>query len=73
MLQEVFNLDEGPVTLTFPSSLSHESYEELKDQLELFLRRAQRRALWNDPAYLERRKAEVVRRATQNDDDEAAN
>jgi hypothetical protein len=44
MLQEVFNLDEGPVTLAFPSTLSPESYEDLKDQLELFLRRAQRRA-----------------------------
>jgi hypothetical protein len=44
MLQEVFNLDEGPVTLSFPSALTEESYEELKAQLELFLRRAQRRA-----------------------------
>ena len=43
MLQEIFNLDEGPVTLSFPSELSGESYEDLKDQLELFLRRAQRR------------------------------
>lgn len=45
MLQEVFNLDEGPVTLSFPGTLSHESYKDLKDQLELFLRRAQRRAV----------------------------
>jgi hypothetical protein len=44
MLQEIFNLNEGPVTLSFPSALSRESYEDLKDQLELFLRRAQRRA-----------------------------
>jgi hypothetical protein len=44
MLQEVFNLDEGPVTLTFPSALSQESYEDLKAELELFLRRALRRA-----------------------------
>jgi hypothetical protein len=44
MLQEIFNLDEGPVTLSFPSDLSQDSYEDLKDQLELFLRRAQRRA-----------------------------
>jgi hypothetical protein len=44
MLQEVFNLDEGPVTLSFPSDLSQESYEDLKDQLNLFLRRAERRA-----------------------------
>ncbi|WP_158815265.1 hypothetical protein [Methylocapsa sp. S129] len=44
MLQEIFNLDEGPVTLSFPSDLSRESYEDLKDQLDLFLRRAERRA-----------------------------
>jgi hypothetical protein len=44
MLQETFYLDEGPVTLSFPSTLSGESYEDLKDQLELFLRRAQRRS-----------------------------
>lgn len=44
MLQEVFNLDEGPVTLEFPSALSRQSYEELKAQLDLFLRRQQRRA-----------------------------
>jgi hypothetical protein len=40
----VFNLDEGPVTLAFPSALSQESFGELKAQLELFLRRAERRA-----------------------------
>lgn len=55
MLQEVFNLDEGPVTLSFPSPLSQASYEDLKDQLELFLRRAQRRAAvsdrYKDPHY----------------------
>lgn len=44
MLQEIFNLDEGPVTLSFPGELSPESYEDLKASLELFLRRAQRRA-----------------------------
>lgn len=43
MLQEVFNLDEGPVTLTVPSSLSEESYEDLEAQFQLFLRRAKRR------------------------------
>ncbi len=43
MLQEIFNLDEGPVTLVFPSVLSEQSYEELKAQLELFLQRQQRR------------------------------
>lgn len=45
MLQEVFYLDEGPVTLSFPGDLSQESYVELKASLELFLLRAHRRAL----------------------------
>jgi hypothetical protein len=44
MLQEVFNLDEGPVTLTFPSNLTQDSYEELESALKLFLLRQQRRA-----------------------------
>lgn len=43
MLQEVFNLEEGPVTLTVPSTLSEESYEDLEAQFALFLRRAKRR------------------------------
>jgi hypothetical protein len=47
MLQETFYLDEGPVTLSFPRDLSQDSYGDLKDQLELFLRRAQRRARRN--------------------------
>jgi hypothetical protein len=56
MLKEVFNLDEGPVTLEFPSDLSQESYEDLKDQLDLFLRRAHRRAgLGPRPSYLQSR------------------
>jgi hypothetical protein len=44
MLQEVFDLDEGPVTLTFPSNLTQDSYEELESALKLFLLRQQRRA-----------------------------
>jgi hypothetical protein len=44
VLQEVFNLQEGPVTLTFPASLSEESFEDLSDYLQLFLRKAKRRA-----------------------------
>jgi hypothetical protein len=44
MLQEVFNLDEGPVILSFPEHLSSESYEDLKDHLDLFLRKAKRQA-----------------------------
>jgi len=43
VLQEVFNLEEGPVTLIVPASLSADSYEDLEAQLELFLRRAKRR------------------------------
>ena len=44
MLQEVFTLTEGPVTLTFPEALSTASYEDLKDYFDLFLRKAKRRA-----------------------------
>jgi hypothetical protein len=44
MLQEVFNLDEGPVTLTFPSNMTPASYDELDAALKLFLMRAKRRA-----------------------------
>ena len=43
--QEVFALDEGDVTLTFPASLSTQSYQDLADYLELFLRKAKRRAV----------------------------
>jgi hypothetical protein len=57
MLQEVFNLGEGPVTLIFPSDLSPESYEELEDGLQFFLRRAKRRA-----------DIELVRRRIDRDD-----
>src|SRR6266404_7419480 len=45
MLQEVFNLDEGPVTLIFPESLSADSYEDLASYFQLFLRKAKRRTL----------------------------
>jgi len=44
MLQEVFVLEEGPVTLTFPASLSADSYQDLSDCLSLFLRQAKRHA-----------------------------
>ena len=44
MLQEVFNLDEGPVTLSYPSNMSATSYDELDAALRLFLMRAKRRA-----------------------------
>ena len=45
VLQEQFNLEEGPVTLSYPASLSAESFQDLSDHLELFLRKAKRRAL----------------------------
>jgi hypothetical protein len=44
VLQEVFNLDEGPVTLTFPAALSADSYQDLEDHLKIFMRKAKRRA-----------------------------
>jgi hypothetical protein len=46
----VFNLNEGPVTLTVPATLSEASYADLADQFELFLRRAKRRASKKDEA-----------------------
>jgi hypothetical protein len=42
--KEIFNLDEGPVILSFPASLSPESYQDLEDYLTLFLRKAKRNA-----------------------------
>jgi hypothetical protein len=48
-LQEVFALQEGTVTVTFPESLSAASYDDLKDHFELFLRKAKRRAeAWDE-------------------------
>ena len=44
MLQEVFNLEEGPVTLVFPATLSEDSYQDLSDRLEIVLRGLKRRA-----------------------------
>lgn len=42
--REVFTLDEGDVVLTFPDNLSAESYADLESHLQLFLRKAKRRA-----------------------------
>jgi hypothetical protein len=39
-----FNLGEGPVTLTLPADLSLDSYNDLADYFELFLRKAKRHA-----------------------------
>ena len=42
--QETIALDEGNVVMTFPESLSMESYMDLEEHLNLFLRKAKRRA-----------------------------
>jgi len=42
--KEVFALDEGDVVLTFPADLSPASFHDLEGYLNLFLRKAQRRA-----------------------------
>lgn len=42
--REVFALDEGDVVLTFPDNLSIESYDDLEAYLQVFLRKAKRRA-----------------------------
>jgi hypothetical protein len=57
MLQEVFNLDEGPVTLSVPAVLSPESYEDMADRIEIFLRGLKRRT-----------DAEAARRREDRDD-----
>lgn len=44
MRKEVITLDEGDVILTFPDNLSAASYTDLESHLELFLRKAKRRA-----------------------------
>jgi hypothetical protein len=44
VLQEVFNLDEGPVTLTFPAKMSVASYEDLAAHLQIFMRKTKRRS-----------------------------
>jgi hypothetical protein len=43
-LTEVFNLDEGQVTLSVPAMLSPESYQDMADRMEIFLRGLKRRS-----------------------------
>ena len=57
MLQEVFNLDEGPVTFSVPATLSPESYQDMADRIEIFLRGLKRRS-----------DAEAARRHNDRDD-----
>ncbi len=40
--KEVFALDEGDVVITFPSTLSAASYDDLESYLKVFLRKAKR-------------------------------
>jgi hypothetical protein len=47
MGEEVFTLDEGRVTITFPAQLSRESLEDLRQYLDIFYRKACR--LTDDP------------------------
>ena len=42
--REIFALDEGDVVLTFPDNLSAASFRDLEGYLQLFLRKAHRRA-----------------------------
>jgi hypothetical protein len=42
---EVFTLDERDVTITFPSHLNSNSFEDLRGYLELFVKKMQRRAV----------------------------
>jgi len=41
--QEIVTLDQGEVTITFPENLSKESFEDLEDHLQIFLRKMKRR------------------------------
>jgi hypothetical protein len=45
--EEVFTLDEGRVTISFPASLSSASLEDLRQYLDIFYRKACR--LSDDP------------------------
>jgi hypothetical protein len=53
MLHSIFNLDEGPVTLIAPATLSETSYSALADLLEQYLRRAKREANNNSLAQVQ--------------------
>jgi hypothetical protein len=57
LVQETFVLDEGPVTLSVPALLSPESYQDMADRIEIFLRGLKRRA-----------DAEAARRHADRDD-----
>jgi hypothetical protein len=56
-VHEAFNLDEGPVTLSVPAVLSPESYQDMADRIEIFMRGLKRRS-----------DAEAARRRQDRDD-----
>ena len=63
--EEIFTLDEGRVTISYPSQLSGDSLEDLRQYLDIFYRKACRLA--DDPVdpvepkYFDgRRKAKVI-------------
>jgi hypothetical protein len=53
MLHSIFTLDEGPVTLIAPATLSETSYSTLADLIEQYLRRAKRDANNNSLAQVQ--------------------
>jgi hypothetical protein len=76
--QEVITLDEGDVTITFPADLSSQSFDDLKDHMDLFVKKMQRRAnlraRYDDPEYQKMREETAKRIIARTDeDDEAAN
>lgn len=48
MRKAMFPVDEGDVTLIFPADMSKESFEELNDYLQIFLKKQQRVAMSDD-------------------------
>jgi hypothetical protein len=43
-MHEKFALDEGEVTVSYPSELSPESYQDMKDRIDILMRQLKRRA-----------------------------
>jgi hypothetical protein len=46
--REIITLDEGEVVLTFPEKISAASFDELKDRLDIFIRKMKKRAGYID-------------------------
>jgi hypothetical protein len=69
--QEVITLDEGDVVISFPENLSAQSFGDLKDHLELFIKKMQRRT-YVPPAVMGRPSPSTILGGKGDDDDEAA-